>query len=411
MTENWLRKIQLGEDSGLELKRLVWRGAEKIAEPHPDGLSDELAAMANAQGGVLILGVDDKTKEIQGIPPERLDAAEQWITALCNERINPPLDVHTRHCELPDQAGSLRPVIIVTVPKSLWVHQSANGYFRRVGHAKRPLPPDALARLFQQRSQARIIRFEEQAVAGSSAEDIDALLIRPLLVEGQGDMELQLRRLHLLTDLEGSSRLTVAGALLCTLKPTRWLPSAYIQAVSYAGVDNDPDEQLDAKDFDGPIDRQIWDALDFVRLHMKTPARKTLGRVDYPQYSLKAVFEALVNAVAHRDYSIWGGRIRLHLFADRLELYSPGSLPNTMSIESMAAMSMPRNEIIASLFSRYYPLRDEGLGRTCLMDRRGAGVDVILRESEKLSGKRPLYETFDDIELRLTLWAAAPPES
>lgn len=158
------------------------------------------------------------------------------------------------------------------------------------------------------------------------------------------------------------------------------------------------------------LDRQIWDAFDFVRLNMKVPARKVLGRIDYPQYSLRAVFEAVVNAVAHRDYSVSNSRIRLHLFADRLELYSPGALPNSMTVETMQMMSMPRNEVLASLFSRYYQVRDSGLGREYLMDRRGSGVDVILVESEKLSGKRPVYENIADMELKLTIYAASLPD-
>ncbi len=107
----------------------------------------------------------------------------------------------------------------------------------------------------------------------------------------------QLCRLHLLADLDGQECLSVAGVLLCTEKPVHWLPSAYIQAVVYSGVNNDPNDQVDAKDFEGPIDKQIWDAFDFVRLHMKVPARKALGRIDYSQYSLRAVFEVIVNAV------------------------------------------------------------------------------------------------------------------
>ncbi|WP_239649991.1 ATP-binding protein [Methylocucumis oryzae] len=220
-----------------------------------------------------------------------------------------------------------------------------------------------------------------------------------------------MRRLHLLSEFDGQLHLSIVGVLLCTVNPTRWLPSAYIQAVAYSGSRNDPQDQLDAKDFSGPLDKQIWDAFDFVRLNMKVPARKALGRIDYPQYSLRAIFEAVVNAVVHRDYSIWGGRIRLHLFSDRfgLELYSPGSLPNSMTVETMRMMSMPRNEVLSSLFSRYYVVRDSGLGREYLMDRRGSGVDVILEESERLSGKSPVYENLADMELKLTIYAANLP--
>lgn len=94
------------------------------------------------------------------------------------------------------------------------------------------------------------------------------------------------------------------------------------------------------------------------------------------------------------------------MFADRLELYSPGALPNSMTVESMQAMSLPRNDVLSSLFSRYYPVRDSGLGREYLMDRRGSGVDVILAESERLSGKKPLIEMIADMELRVTIYAA-----
>ncbi len=97
-------------------------------------------------------------------------------------------------------------------------------------------------------------------------------------------------------------------------------------------------------------------------------------------------------------------------FVDRLEIYSPGALPNSMTVESMGSMSMPRNEVIASLFARYFPVQEQGIGREYLMDRRGAGVDVILQESEQLSGRRPIFENIADMELRLTIYAAQAPQ-
>jgi predicted HTH transcriptional regulator len=404
--DQWLARIRLGEDSTLEFKRVVMRSETKVDGPHPDSLADELAAMGNAQGGTLILGVDDKTRQVLGIAFASLPIVETWLAEICQTRISPPLDIATEHIELPDETGQLQPVIVITVFRSLMVHKSPNGYFKRVAHAKREMTPDVLARLFQQRSQSRLIRFDEQAVPGSLLGDAVPLLLQSFLRDGEGASDIQLQRLHLTAIDDDIQRLSVAGVLLCTRQPTRWLASAYIQAVAYWGENNDPNDQLDASDFDGPLDRQIWDALHFVRRNMKVPARKEMGRVDYPQYSLRAVFEALVNAVAHRDYSVPGGRIRLHLFSDRLELYSPGTLPNSMTIAAMQVMSMPRNEVIASLFARYFPVQEDGMGRQFLMDRRGAGVDVIMAESERLSGKKPVYENIADMELRLTIYAA-----
>jgi len=408
--ERLLQRIRLGEDSTLELKQLAIRDDSKTIEPHPDGLSDELAAMANAAGGLLILGVDDKSREVTGIPPAHLDRVETWLTAICNDRIKPPLDVVTRHVEIPGADGLAHALIVVEVPQSLWVHQSANGYFRRVGHAKRALTPDALARLFQQRSQARIIRFEEQEVPDCVFDDLDALLLRRFLKPDQGDIVSQLARLHLLHPHDGRYTPTVAGVLLCALNPARWLRNAEIIAVAHRGDKNDPNEQVDAMEIGGPLDRQIFDAFHFVRRNMRTVARKQLGRVDYPQYQLNAVFEAIVNAVAHRDYSLYAQRIRLFMFKDRMEIHSPGALPNTLSLESMTRLSVPRNEVLASLFSRYYPVDEPALGKSFLMDRRGFGVETILRESESLSGKRPLYEEIGDLELCLTIYAQDLPE-
>jgi predicted HTH transcriptional regulator len=116
-------------------------------------------------------------------------------------------------------------VIVAEVPRSLWVHESANGYFRRVGHAKRKLTPDGLARLFQQRSQARLIRFEEQEVPGAGFKDLDSLLVNRFTLDGQGDPAEQLQRLHLVKETDEGPVPTVAGVLLCSLSPQRWLRS------------------------------------------------------------------------------------------------------------------------------------------------------------------------------------------
>jgi len=125
--DDWLKRIRLGEDSTLEFKRVIMRSPSKVDAPHPDSLADELAAMANANGGTLMLGVDDN-KAVIGIAYAALDAVEKWLAELCQNKINPPLDIMTQHIELPDSTGQLQPVIIVQVLRSLMVHKSPNGY-------------------------------------------------------------------------------------------------------------------------------------------------------------------------------------------------------------------------------------------------------------------------------------------
>ncbi len=143
---------------------------------------------------------------------------------------------------------------------------------------------------------------------------------------------------------------------------------------------------------------------------MRVFAIKAPNRIETPQFSMNAVFEAIVNAVAHGDYSIYGSKIRLHLFSDRLELFSPGTIPNTMTIESISERQSARNELISSLLARC-PMNVDAIGsqRNFIMDKRGEGVPIIITESEKLSGKKPEYVLIDDAELKLTIFAAKPP--
>ncbi len=406
-----LQQIALGEDAVLELKLITFSG-NKVIGPHEDSMADELAAMANTASGVIVLGVDDKTKVIIGIPIEKLDVAESWLRSICNDAIDPPLDCVIRKRLIPDSQGSEKTILQVDVPRSLFVHKSPNGYFRRLGSSKREMKPEVLARLFQQRSQARLIRFDEQTVPGSGIHDLNPKLWKPLrtVISSKVDQEF-LEKIKLIAkDEDGALRATVSGILLASDAPESFLASAFIQAVCYRGAERNAAYQLDAKDITGPLNMQIREACKFVERNMRVFAVKAPNRIETPQFSMNAVFEAVVNAVAHRDYSIYGSKIRLHLFSNRLEIFSPGSIPNTMTIESISERQSTRNELVSSLLARC-PMNVDAIGsqRSFIMDKRGEGVPIIISESEKLSGKKPEYLLIDDAELKLTIFAAPPP--
>ena len=411
-----LRRIRLGEDSALEFKR-VEAAPGRVSTPGRADLADELAAFANGRGGSLILGVDDKTRSIRGIPLNVLDTVEGWVREACNDSVKPALDADILKLELEDANGHLVPVLRIDVQRSLFVHKSPGGYFRRIGSSKREMPPDALARLFQERSQSRVIRFDESIIPRTERADLDYALTQRFLradvadeslspeINGPGAENDTLRKLRIIaTATDERLRLTLAGTLLCTREPQQWLPHAYIQAVSYAGERTDANYQADARDIGGPLDQQVAEALHFVRRNMLVRATKETARRDRPQFSERAVFEAIVNAVAHRDYSIAGERVRLHMFGDRLELYVPGALVNTLTPDSLHLRQANRNELIVSLLARCDA--PSGLGRTRLMDRRGDGVPIIRRECQKMSGRLPEYSLIDDSELRLLIWTA-----
>jgi predicted HTH transcriptional regulator len=402
-----LRKIRLGEDTSLELKTVQFRG-NRVSEPKRDELADELAAIANTHDGVLVLGVDDKTRDIDGIPIEKIEAAERYIYEICNESIRPPVLFRSFRMELPDSTGVLRPILKVDIPRSLFVHESPGGYFHRQGSSKRKMPPEYLARLFQQRSQARLIRFEEQPVPQSGMSDLSEALWRRYTTRYDEASEIVLLKQNLLSREEsGAIRASVAGVLLCCERPDLFLPSACIEAVRYRGTRQDSNYQIDAQKIYGPLDLQIKQAMSFLKRNQTVIAKKEPHRIELPQFSERAVFEAVVNAVAHRDYAVSGSKIRFFMFDDRLEIYSPGALPNTVTIDSLALRQVTRNELITSLLAKT-PVA-EGIGdvrRGFYMEKRGDGVPIILNESEKLSGKKPTYQLIDDSELFLTVFSA-----
>ena len=409
-----LEKIRLGEDSFLELKEVRFAGS-KVRGPSQNELADELAAFANSAGGVLVLGVEDKRRTVTGIEIERLDAVEALVRQACEDTIKPPLAPVIERLTLPDEAGVARPVICVEVTRSLFVHQSPGGYLQRVGSSKRPIPPDQLARLFQQRSQSRLIRFDETPVPRATLADLDPTLWRRFAPARSNDPpEILLHKLAMASrDEDGSWRPTVAGLLMGSRVAQRFLPNAFIQAVAYRGTGIAPEPmrsyQLDAADLAGPLDQQIMDACHFVRKNMRVAAYKRAegGRVDVPQFDMVAVFEAVTNAVAHRDYSMGSSKVRLRMFDDRLEIYTPGMLPNTMTPESLPFRQVARNEALTSLLARC-PIDDDALAghRQYIMDKRGEGVSIILDASERLSGRRPEYRLIDESELVLTIYGA-----
>jgi len=209
-----------------------------------------------------------------------------------------------------------------------------------------------------------------------------------------------------LVETQGEMRASVSGILMCSKKPDEFLPNAFIEAVRYRGTKRDSNYQIDACRITGQLNQQIDLAMHFVRKNQTVSAVKAPYRKETPQFSLRAVFEAVVNAVAHRDYSVHVSKIRLFMFDDRLEIYSPGALPNTVSIDSIHLRQATRNELLTSLLSRCrIGFEDDYLGRDFYLERRGEGVPIIIEDSEALSGRKPQYQLIDDAELLLTIYA------
>ena len=388
-------KIYLGKDSTIEFQREL---------PHRESLADEIAAFANANGGVILIGVDDDS-EIVGIDRQDLDRTERTVVEICGGNIAPMVHIVTEKLRIDDKN-----LLKIQVPRSPFVHKTSNGYFIRQGSSKREMTTEQLARLLQSRSQAHRISFDEQFVPNTRKDTLREKLYQRFITEGATDRakieDLLLKRRLLVKDGQ-EYRASVAGLLMCHDRPDDYLYNSVIQAVFYNGMEKDANYQIDVKDFRGPLNQQIVDAFKFVERYNQVSARKDIGRIERSQYSMRAIFEAVVNAVVHRDYSKAGSKIRLFMFTDRLELYSPGALANTLAVDDLRYNQATRNELLARLLSETTldDNMDRQVARRHFLERRGEGVGIILNESKALSGKTPLYELFGE-ELRLTIFAA-----
>ena len=405
-SDRLLQQLELGEDSRVEFKEVVFADS-RVRAPHRDAIADELAAFGNTIGGTLIFSVSD-AGEVRSMNREQMDALETFVGEVCSDSIRPPLAFVTQRLALPD--GSF--VLVVEVEQSALVHRSPGGYLSRQGNAKREMSSEALNRLFQQRGRSGLLGPDEAIVAGTGPNTLDETLVdRFLSSRATEPTTVQLTKLGLVREDDSRVlRATVAGVLLCTTRPDEYIRGALIEAVRYRGTVLGRASQHDAASITGPLDRQVRDAVNFARLNTRVAAHKAPGRVETPQFSPRVLFEAIVNAVVHRDYSMENARIRLFIFDDRLELYSPGALPNTLPIEAMRNRQATRNETLASILRMLAVGDIVGAGdRQYFLEQRGEGVPIIYEQTRALTGREPEYELLGGAELRLTIPSARPP--
>ena len=396
--EQMREQLRAGEDGRAEFKELRLRDRRVVA-PNAEDLAGELVALANAEGGAVFVGVADSGL-VQGIPPERLDLVEQWLLNVATHNCDPPIRPVIRKALLPGADGADVPVLLAEVPRGLYVHRTSGGrYYVRIGSTKRDLTPPELARLFQQRGREYV--FDEQPVLAASVEDLNRNRLEAFFGRSPTIPWLDLLRNTRVTvaDDDGVDRPTVAGLLVFATEPTDFLESGSIEAACYRDTRLSSADLVHAERLGGPVSDQIDAGIAFVARFMGGDDSPSGS----PQHDLDVVDEAIVNAVAHRDYAIAGSKIRLFLFADRLELYSPGKLPNTITLDDMPYRTFTRNQLLVNFLSR---IRSKRTGRVFL-ESRGEGVRKILQDGEAHTGRRPEYALFGD-ELRLTLWAKMP---
>jgi ATP-dependent DNA helicase RecG len=343
-------------------------------------LAGDLSALANASGGYAILGVTAK-----GTPQKEIDPAplrERVIEA--GLLTDPPLILPTPQIVTSGE----RTVVVAHVPPGLPHIYSLHGrYLTRTSGQTRPLTTPELRQLLFERTDSG---FESSLVEEASLDDLDPRQIERYLsyieASPQDDLiQVLLARGCVALD-EGSRpdaprhRPTVAGVLLFGREPQRFLRSAEIICVRYSG-----DEMSDTfvrQDIGGPLADQIRQAEAFVVGNMHREMRlQGMAREEVAEYPIAVVREAIVNAIAHRDYSIRGEGIRLLMYRDRLTVYSPGRLPGHVTLENLKEERYSRNEAVVAILS------DLGY-----IERLGYGIDRMVAAMQALGMPAPLFE-------------------
>ena len=385
--------IRSGENSGVEFKR------DDIIR---ERLAKELAALLNLRGGHLLLGVEDDGT-VTGLT-RAPELAEEWIMEVARVHLRPAAIPFWEALMLDD--GNV--VGVISLPadapdkpykakrSSAWVTQV------RVGTTIRDATDAEEARLYMQSGH---LQYDRKPVPGATFDDLDLRRLvnyfRDLRQQGtpeNTDLESWLRLLvntELMTEDRPRPMPSAGGLLLFGLKPNRFLPQAGISAVAYSSTEKGYDAKARAT-MRGPavslfptpssdpgqplyplLPRTfseagnaveagvIEQALDFVRRNIEVTAWIESGgrRLERSDYPLEAVREALVNAVAHRDYTITVTDIELSIYTDRIEIISPGRLPNTVTVDKMrAGYRASRNELIKEMLRDYRYIEATGLG-------------------------------------------------
>ncbi|MGB9739034.1 ATP-binding protein [Chloroflexus sp.] len=323
----------------------------------PEEIAETLAALANAHGGVLMIGGGREGQLASLRDPAT--ATELALTAALS--CTPPLII-----PLPQVVSYQGMTLLaVEVPAGLPYVYAVNGrYLRREGASNQPLSPTALHRLFSERAE---LGWERQVPPGASFAELDPDLITSYARRvgppaGDDPMTLLTRRGCLI-----DNQPTNAGLLLFGRDVAVRFPQAEITLVRYRG--REPDDVFERADICAPLPDAIRRAERWLNDHMRKGSRMIgLEREDWTQFPPAAVREVLVNAVAHRDYAARGEGIRITLFSDRLEVYSPGRLPGHVTLDNIRAERFSRNPAIVQV------LADLGL-----VERLGYGIDRMLR--------------------------------
>jgi ATP-dependent DNA helicase RecG len=347
-------QIALGEDSRRQFKRDV---------TNADSLAAEMAAFANSEGGTIYLGVSDDGS-LPGLSRADVARLNQLIGNAASQHVRSPLTVQTENIGV----GGERVVIVLTIPKG-----QDKPYFDRNGviwlksgaDKRRVNSKEELRRLFQSVDQFHADELPTKA----GIDKLDKLRFRDFLrdvyqqpwPDAPDELLKLLQNMNLASD---GGVLNLAGVLLFAERPEWIKPQFIVKAIRYPGNAMHVSEYLDTEDFAGPLPKMFADAMAFVMRNLrKVQAGQGVNAPGVPEIPSAVFEELLVNALAHRDYLV-SAPIRLFIFDNRIEIISPGHLPDNLTVAKIrAGNSNIRNPILVSYIAKgLLPYRGLGSG-------------------------------------------------
>ena len=368
----------------------------KSIQIDPKALAVPIVAMANADGGVLAIGVSDKTRTLEGVDQhtEKLNELLRVPFDFCN----PSIPVKCSYLPCKDKDGNENHILLMEIPASMYLHTNqADEAFMRVGDKSRKLSFDERVQLMYDKGERF---YEDTAVYGATVDDIDMDVVADYTkLVGYSKTPLEYLRENngfVTTNKQGEEDVSTACILLFGKNPQKFFPRARTRFIRYEGIDEKVGAEMNViKDvtFEGTILNQVRKTIDFIETQVREHTflgqhGQFVTRRDYPEFVIQ---EMTVNSVCHRAYSIKGTEIQIKMFDDRLVFETPGKLPGMVKPTNIRNTHFSRNPKIAAFLKAYHYVKEYG-----------EGVDRIYRELEA-NGTSALSFRTDDFILKISV--------
>lgn len=352
-TEELLAIIARDEDSRHQFKADV---------NNASSLGAEMVAFSNSAGGIILIGVKNEDGSRSGLTRDDIGRINQIVANAATNNIRPPINPVTENILLPDGL-----VIVVHIEQGISKpYMDTQGFIwvKNGSDKRRVTAREELQRMFQ---EAALIHADEIPVGGSSVADIDQEFFDAFFereyderVEDQGVSRVQLLENM---NLAKNGQLNICGTLLFALRPQIRLPVFIVKAVAFPGVDIEDEHYIDSQDINGKLSDVFQKVLGVVLANIRhVQNEQGINSVGEPEIPRIVLEELIANALIHRDYFV-SAPIKVLVFADRIEIVSPGHLPNNLTIENIKmGNSNVRNPILASFAPKVLPYRGLGSG-------------------------------------------------